>query len=246
MPTANTYKALIATTILSTVVVLLTFTLHIKKKSKLMTETFYEMQPEPLGEEEIEELDEILKSLDNLLNTASTNQAYNESNDDDFKDNAFEERLEEIRNRHNAENTETESETTNESSSTQSSSNENEAAAFDDINDIIAKTSENKKPSNATNRTNKNSSISYSLVNRTKIEIPPPIYLCEDAGKVVINITVDSDGNVINTSFNSSSTTNNGCLVDHALEYAEASKFNADRSKPSQIGTITFLFKGKY
>lgn len=245
MPTANTYKAMIATTVLSTVVVFLGFTLHIKQHSKLVSETYYDMEPEPLLEEEKEELQEILQSIDDLLNTTSTNQAYNESNKNEFKDAAFEERMEEIRNRNNTETSETESETTNESNSSQNTSNENEANTFDDINDIIAKTTEKKRPSSSSNSINKNSSISYSLVNRTKIAIPPPIYLCEMGGKVVINITVDNNGNVTNTSFNNSSTTDNGCLVDHALEYAEVSKFNSDNSKPSQIGTITFLFKGK-
>lgn len=243
MPTANTYKAMIATTLLSTVVVFLGFTLHIKEQSKLISETFYEMEPETIEEEEKEELKEILESLDNLLNTTSTNQAYDENNDE-FEDKAFEERLEEIRNRNNSETTTEHSEKTNESSSTKSSSDKNEANAFDDINDIIAKTSE-KKRSPSLAGTNKNSSISYSLVNRTKIDIPPPIYLCEMGGKVVVNITVNSEGKVTNANYNNSSTTENGCLVDHALEYAKASRFNSDNSKPSQIGTITFLFKGK-
>jgi len=244
MPTANTYKAMIITTLLSSAVVLLGFTIHIKKKSELVTETFYELEPETLDEEEKEKLEDILKSLDNLLNT-STNEAYNESNDDEFEDKAFEERLEEIRNRNNPENNPDQSETTNESSSTKTSSNENEANAFNEINDIIAKTSEKKRAPSA-NGGNKNSSISYSLVERTKIDIPPPIYLCETGGKVVINITVNSEGDVTNAYYNNASTTDNGCLVDHALEYAKASKFNSSSSNPSQIGTITFMFKGKY
>ncbi len=243
MPTANTYKAMIATTLLSTVVVFLAFTLHIKKKSKLAAETFYEMEPEPIEEEEKEELQEILESLDNLLNTSSTNQAYNENNNE--LDKAFEEQLEEIRNRNNNETVNEETETNDELSSSRSVSNEEEAQTFDNINDIIAKTSE-KKRTPSSSGINKNSSISYSLVNRTKIEIPPPIYLCENGGKVVINITVDAEGNVTNASYNSSaSTTDNGCLVDTAIEYAKASLFNSDSSKPSQIGTISFIFKGK-
>jgi len=243
MPTANTYKAMIATTLVSTVVVFLTFTLHLKKKSKLVSETYYEMEPETIEEEEKEELQEILESLDNLLNTPSTNQAYNENNNE--LDKAFEEQLEEIRNRNNNETVSEETETNDESSSSGAASNEEEVQTFDNINDIIAKTSEKKRAPSA-NSTNKNSSISYSLVNRTKIDIPPPIYLCEMGGKVVINISVDDDGNVISASYNSSaSTTDNGCLVDTAIEYAKASLFNSDNSKPSQIGTITFIFKGK-
>ena len=243
MPTANTYKAMIATTLVSTVVVFLTFTLHLKKQSKLVSETYYEMEPETIEEEEKEELQEILESLDNLLNTPSTNQAYNENNNE--LDKAFEEQLEEIRNRNNNETVSEETETNDESSSSGAASNEEEVQTFDNINDIIAKTSEKKRVPSS-NSTNKNSSISYSLVNRTKIDIPPPIYLCERGGKVVINISVDDDGNVISASYNSSaSTTDNGCLVDTAIEYAKASLFNSDNSKPSQIGTITFIFKGK-
>lgn len=244
MPSANTYKALIATTLISSSVVFLGFTVHINKKSEFIAETYYELQPEDLEEEKLELLEDILKSFDNLI---STNQAYNETNaDEELEDKAFEERLEEIRNRNKTEDTPDNDKQTNESSETKSASNINEANAFSDINDIIAKTSEKKRtPLKTSNSANKNSSISYSLVNRTKIEIPPPIYLCENGGKVVINITVDQDGNVIDTIFNNASTTSNGCLVDHALEYAKASKFNPDNSKPLQLGTITFIFKGK-
>ena len=244
MPTANTYKAMIITTLLSSALVLLGFTIHIKKKSELIAETFYEIQPEALEEIEEEELKDILKSLDNLLNSSSTNQAYNENNNDEFEDKAFEEQLEEIRNRNSPENETEQSETSNESSSIQSTSNENEANTFSEINEIIAKTSE-KNRSTSSSGGNKNSSISFSLVNRSKIDIPPPIYLCENGGKVIINITVNAEGNVTNAYYNASSTTDNGCLVDHALEYAKASKFNSDSAKPAQIGTITFLFKGK-
>jgi succinate dehydrogenase flavin-adding protein (antitoxin of CptAB toxin-antitoxin module) len=242
MPTANTYKAMIATTLVSTVVVFLAFTFHLKKQSKLVSETFYEMEPETIEEEEKEELQKILESLDNLLNTPSTNQAYNENNNE--LDKAFEEQMEEIRNRNNNETVAEETETNDETSSSGSTSNEEETQTFDNINDIIAKTSE-KKRAPSTSRSNKNSSISYSLVNRTKIDIPPPIYLCESGGKVVINITVDSEGNVTDANYNNASTTDNGCLVDTALEYAKASLFSSNSSKPSQIGTITFIFKGK-
>ena len=59
---SNTYKALIITTFISIVVVFLTFTIHIKKKSELVAETFYEMDAEEILEVEKEELEEILKS----------------------------------------------------------------------------------------------------------------------------------------------------------------------------------------
>ena len=114
-----------------------------------------------------------------------------------------------------------------------------ENPAFDDINDIINK-QENKDNSN------ENSSMSYSLVDRTHDFLPTPIYLCEYGGKIVINITVDGNGIVTDAYVNSSSSSTNGCLIDHALEYAKASQFSSDPSKPSQLGSISFLFRGKH
>ncbi len=95
------------------------------------------------------------------------------------------------------------------------------------------------------NLAEKRTSISYSLVDRNAYDLPPPIYTCIEAGKVVINIQVDSDGYVTETSFNEkSSTTTNGCLVDNAMAYAEKAYFNSS-NKTSQKGTITYLFQGK-
>lgn len=88
-------------------------------------------------------------------------------------------------------------------------------------------------------------SISYSLVNREALYLPPPIYTCERGGKVVINIRVDSEGTVIEASFNeNSSNTNDYCLIENAKIYALRSNFN-NSSKINQIGTITYLFQGK-
>lgn len=88
-------------------------------------------------------------------------------------------------------------------------------------------------------------SISYSLVDRNAYHLPPPIYTCENGGKIVINIKVDAQGNVFETSFNEkSSSTNDYCLIENARSYA--AKANFSRSpKNSQIGTITYLFQGK-
>ncbi len=88
------------------------------------------------------------------------------------------------------------------------------------------------------------SSISYSLKDRTAIEIPNPIYTCDRSGKVVVNITVNADGRVIGTSINkSSSTTNNECLTDQAEEYAKLAYFTAMAGRDSQPGTISYNFK---
>ena len=87
--------------------------------------------------------------------------------------------------------------------------------------------------------------MSYSLVNRTDIYLPTPIYLCETGGKIVVNIAVNSEGSVTEAYINGSSASTNECLQEHALEYAREAIFSKDASKNSQIGTITFLFRGK-
>ena len=94
------------------------------------------------------------------------------------------------------------------------------------------------------NVANNNSSISYSLKDRLHRRLPNPIYTCSKRGKVVINITVDTSGNVIDASFNqASSTTKNGCLVGNAIAYAKKAKFEKNTLKKEQIGTITYLFQ---
>ncbi|SDL69239.1 hypothetical protein [Kriegella aquimaris] len=95
------------------------------------------------------------------------------------------------------------------------------------------------------NLAKRRTSVSYSLVNRNNYRLPPPIYTCIEGGKVVINITVDGLGNVLDAHFNSkSSGTSNGCLVDNAITYAYKAKFNSS-DKSQQKGTITYLFQQK-
>lgn len=84
------------------------------------------------------------------------------------------------------------------------------------------------------------------MVDRTDEFLPIPIYLCEDGGKIVINITVNELGKVIDTYVNTSSTSTNECLIESALEYAKQAKFNASPGKKSQLGSITFNFVSKY
>jgi len=245
MSISNTYKALIFTSLLTSMVIFLGFTIHIKKKANLIAETYYELDAEPIEkEEEIEKLNEILKSFDDLL-SPTTNQAYNETKDyenQDINDPEFEEQLEAIKNRTTIEDIKTEA--NNNSSISEVKTNSEASAVFNDINNIVTKRSENQNKTTS-NSANKNSSISYSLLDRTHTFLPTPVYLCDQGGKIIINITVNHLGNVIKVKYNSTSPSNNGCLIDHALEYAKDAKFNRSPSKTSQIGSITFVFKDK-
>lgn len=93
---------------------------------------------------------------------------------------------------------------------------------------------------------NRNTTISYQLVNRKDLNLPNPVYTCYGSGKVVINIAVNNLGKVIKTSYNKNvSTTSNRCLVDAASEYAQQARFSTDGSRQKQLGTITFNFPGQ-
>lgn len=93
---------------------------------------------------------------------------------------------------------------------------------------------------------NRNTTISYQLVNRNDIDLPNPVYTCYGSGKVVINIEVDQLGKVVKNGYNkTASTTTNECLIDAALEYSEQARFSSDATKARQLGTITFNFPGQ-
>lgn len=246
MSVSNTYKALIITAFLSTAVILLGFTIHIKKKTELVAETFYEMDAEAIEEEEKEALEDILKSLDNLMATPATNQAYNETKtyeNDKAIDEAFEEQMEAIKNRTTVDDLKAANQDNDVLTASNSGNDKDKSSTFSNINEIVNKRLDSQK--NANNSANKNSSVSYSLVDRMHTFLPTPIYLCEQGGRIVVNITVNHEGNVVNAYINASSSSENGCLIDHALEYAKESKFNKNLKKASQLGTITFLFRGK-
>ena len=93
---------------------------------------------------------------------------------------------------------------------------------------------------------NQNSTNSYRLVNRKALHFPNPVYICDAYGKVVLYIEVSNLGKVIQATLNkNSSTTNNECLIESAIKYAEKARFNTAASKPKQMGSITYIFPGQ-
>jgi len=93
---------------------------------------------------------------------------------------------------------------------------------------------------------NRNSTNSFRLVDRTALSFPNPVYTCESNGKIVLNIEVNHKGEVVYLSINeNSSTTTNECLIDSALEYAKKARFSASKDKPTQLGSITYVFPGQ-
>lgn len=103
-----------------------------------------------------------------------------------------------------------------------------------------------KESPGSNNASNRQTTISYYLLNRTDVYLPNPVYTCYTAGKIVINIEVDESGSVKKTIFNrNASTSSNQCLIDVALEYAGQARFSSDASRKNQQGSITFNFPGQ-
>ena len=93
---------------------------------------------------------------------------------------------------------------------------------------------------------NSKSTNSYRLINRKVIVFPNPVYTCDSFGKVVLHIEVNANGYVLMTSVNkNASTTTNLCLIEIAIDYAKKARFTKDKNKPSQMGSITYIFPGQ-
>ncbi|MEB8328573.1 hypothetical protein OO009_04330 [Flavobacteriaceae bacterium KMM 6897] len=101
------------------------------------------------------------------------------------------------------------------------------------------------KKTKSTSYSKRNTTVSYSLIDRNHYDLPIPVYTCIEGGKIVINILVDNNGSVIDAEVNKkSSNTLNGCLVENAITYALKARFNSG-SGENQKGTITYLFQEK-
>ncbi|WP_456437549.1 hypothetical protein [Psychroserpens sp.] len=244
------HKALLITLLISGTVVLAMFSLQIKKSADFISESYYEIEPQTI--EELKALEEELRAAEAAKST--TNEAFNE--DQEFKEmmknfksmasNDFEKNTKE-----QEDVSEELSKTTDDVMTSNSNYNnskayavkEKERQSFNKAKDILAMHSSKKTDDDS--KSNRSSSVSFSLSNRDKVKLPPPVYLCEVNGKIVVNITVDSNGLVTDTYINSSSSSDNQCLIDHALEYANNAIFSSDTATKSQIGSITYYFKGK-
>ncbi len=236
MHLTNQHRALLITFLISGTVVLSVFNLGLKKQSEFISESYYELDPEKEPEEKLEELEDLKEAN---KTKAETNSAFNETQKEKHFAQAFKriappedyvpKSSDFSENSHAAKRDYTIPD--------DSKLNPDELSKFNKANEVLKK--------QLAENNNHKSTISYSLSNRKKVYIPIPVYLCEVDGKIVVNITVNANGKVTDAYLNSSSNSSNECLIEHALEYAKKSKFNADPSKSSQIGSITFNFIGK-
>lgn len=240
------HKAAIITFLITGIVVFSMFSFHIRKQSELIAESFYEV--EPPTPEELKQLEE-LEALEKALKT--TNQASSE--DEEFKEmmknfksmnaNDFENTTKKLEEEAFSEENDVVTSESSYNASSGYSVNQEELEKFRKAKEVLAMRTTEKKEDDSKSYTR--STLTYSLKGRTLLDYDTPRYLCEYGGKIVVTITVNSDGRVTNASLNTSSTSTNECLIDTALEYANNAHFDPSNT-PSQLGTITFQFKGKY
>ncbi len=231
------HKALIITSLLFAILMLALYNFNLSSHNKQVSEMLIDLNQYRLEEQEEKQPEEAQEKAPENQRKIQTNQAFNE--DKETRDADFKNKLDEIFEKNSTEQEQAENEQTDGSEGNYS---------------IKKKNSEEKKDrSDGDNSselaTQKSaaydySSISFSLKGRRAVKIPNPVYTCDTAGKVVVNITVDANGYVIDTSINkSSSTTTNECLTGQALEYAAGARFSKLSGKDSQPGTITYHFR---
>ena len=237
------HKAAIITFLLTGIVVLAMFSFQLKQNNIRITESFYELEPEP---EIIKDEQELLDALDGK----STNKAFNE--DQEYKDmmrnfktisaNDFERTTKALEEAKTSDITEEISLNTSYTNSNAYALNAEETESYKKLQKELNKRLENKKIADEHAKTK--STLTYSLVGRTMQDYDIPRYLCEKGGKIVVNIVVNGKGIVTDATVNGSSNSSNQCLINSALEYAKEALFDSS-DKNEQIGTITFLFRGK-
>lgn len=105
-------------------------------------------------------------------------------------------------------------------------------------------TAQNRKPLIADpNRDKVSDTIKYNQESRV---FDVDEQACNEFGKVVLEIVVDKNGNVLEAELMDATTNNSECLVKIAKAQALKTKFSADEKAPEkQKGKIVYEFKPK-
>lgn len=237
------HKALIITCLVAGIVVFGMFSIQLKQFDKLLTESYFLIEPEP------EKTEEELREIE-ALTAPSTNKAFNE--DQEYKEmmrnfktvnaNDFERTTKALEDA-KANDIEEESSLTNSNANGNAYAlNSEETESYKQLQDELKKRLENKKIADEHAKTK--STLTYSLKGRTLGNYNIPRYLCEKGGKIVVSIRVNRTGHVTDASINGASSSDNECLIDSAISYAKSVQFDSSE-RNDQPGTITFLFKSK-
>lgn len=228
------YKALIITALISGILILSGFSIHVNTNN-FVAETFYDLEPltEQLPQEDVAE---------------TKNATLPKSNTVHNEDEAFKKMMRNFKtvdapkeNKIKAE--ETKAKTTSSPLLLDDTAplNKKDVSEYDALNKELNKRLNNKANSK---KSNTKSTVSFSLKGRALInDISTPRYLCETGGKVMVTIEVNAAG-YVNKAFVNSKNTINECLKSYAITYAKDAKFNTSDLE-LQTGTITFIFEAK-
>ena len=231
------HKALIITSMLFVILMLALYNLRLSSNNEEVSEMLVQLDQIKMLQEE-EKQPEIPEEKEQTpRRNIQTNQAYNE--DKETREADFKNQLDKIFEKSSAEQEQAENENTegSEGNYALNRKNSEENKKRSDGDDSAEEASQKSAAYDY-------SSISFSLKGRRAVKIPNPVYTCDTAGKVVINITVDANGYVIDSSVNkASSTTSNECLTDRALQYSAGARFSKLSGRNSQPGTITYHFR---
>ncbi|REE27771.1 hypothetical protein DFQ09_101610 [Winogradskyella pacifica] len=220
------------------------FSIQLKRHQDLISESYYLMEPEPeIKKEDLQDIE--------AINGKSTNKAFNE--DQEFKEmmrnfktvssNDFERTTKAIEEAKASEDVQEETSITKSyAGSNAYALNSEDTESYKKLQEELKQRLKNKKQADEHAKTK--STLTYSLKGRTLTYYKTPRYLCESGGKIVVSIRVNGAGDVIDAYINGASNSDNQCLINHAISYAETVQFDAS-DKKEQLGTITFLFKGK-
>jgi|SRR5690625_1002459 len=225
MLTSSTYKALLITVLLFSILALGLFNIYLQdeeEENRFSVDYYFE----DIEDEEIEEEEESEQTED-----LETHRAYNEAKKEILKaEQSLKETQDEFERQMQAMD-----EALKASNNQPKVPELSQKETYSQSDEVIH--NENVK---------RTSSVSYYLENRTALYLPSPVYTCPKGGTIVVNITVDKLGEVIHTNVdNSKSTTSDRCLNEQALEYAKQAMFDvSESSNVNQKGTITYRFIG--
>ncbi|MFN5621478.1 MAG: TonB family protein [Flavobacteriales bacterium] len=86
---------------------------------------------------------------------------------------------------------------------------------------------------------------SFNMAGRDPLENPIPTYRCKTNGTVVVNVSIDELGKVIDARINESASSLNECLRGESEKYARKWRFDYSSRSRKQDGTITFTFSAQ-
>ena len=231
------HKALIITTLLFAVLMLALYNFNLANANKETAEMLVDLEQFKVEEKKETEPEKQEETPKRNPRDVQTHQAYNQ--DKETREADFKSQLDKIFEKNSADQEEAENEDTDgsEGNYTVNKKNSEDKKNRSDGDDSAEEASQKSAVYDY-------SSISFSLKGRRAVKIPNPVYTCDTAGKIVINISVDANGYVIDSSVNkASSTSTNECLTDRALEYSAGARFSKLAGRNSQPGTITYYFR---